>query len=381
MNFEIGDIRKATKLMNPDCDFDVNYTIYYDETNNIKTFYIRESGPNYDHNANFVLGGVLYFGDRPNVENIFEGLRLQKTVNEVKLKHLAKGNFQECLTSDTLGILLKRIVDSDLHFHSVSLNFLYWSIVDIVDSVAAISDVGREFVIRHGSKMKNDLYEVCKMELEDILDIFYRYNYPTIREDKIRDFIEELTAITSKYESIEEYHISLASLRQLLKECANKNELLYLTDNQSEDDEKGNRIIKDFVQFYLSPIYMFKNSTHILDEESEINAKMGEFIILDNGVRIQNYSFMDSKADKLIQLSDILTGLYGKFTTFINQSYPAEIAIQLRAFSPTQLDNLDLFLDIINKTIQFNSGLMQHFDSIGEQRKIELIKHLRHKTI
>jgi len=43
IDYEISDLRKFTKMVAPTADFDGAYTFYYDETNNIKKFYVREN--------------------------------------------------------------------------------------------------------------------------------------------------------------------------------------------------------------------------------------------------------------------------------------------------------------------------------------------------
>ena len=42
-DFEIGEIRKFTKMLAPTADFDAALSFYYDETNNIRKFYVRET--------------------------------------------------------------------------------------------------------------------------------------------------------------------------------------------------------------------------------------------------------------------------------------------------------------------------------------------------
>ena len=107
IDFEIAEIEAANqfaKLMNPRVDFQTPYTFYYDETNNIKTFYVRENDFNYTFTANFVLGGVLHQGAAPNIQPLIDSFRLQKTAKEVKFKHIAFGDFLDCLKSEKLKL-------------------------------------------------------------------------------------------------------------------------------------------------------------------------------------------------------------------------------------------------------------------------------------
>ena len=57
IDFEIAEIEAANqfaRLLNPRVDFTTPYIFYYDETNNIKTFYVKENDFNYTFTANFV---------------------------------------------------------------------------------------------------------------------------------------------------------------------------------------------------------------------------------------------------------------------------------------------------------------------------------------
>ena len=59
IDLEVNEMREYFKLLNPDADFDSVYTFYYDETNNIKKFIVKEEDFNYAFHSNFVLGGVV----------------------------------------------------------------------------------------------------------------------------------------------------------------------------------------------------------------------------------------------------------------------------------------------------------------------------------
>ena len=92
-HIEANEFRPIYKFMNPNADFDKTYTFYYDETNNIKKLHLKKGDFNYAFSSNFVLGGLAYKGAAPDISDIFSGLQLQASVNEVKLKHIAKGDF------------------------------------------------------------------------------------------------------------------------------------------------------------------------------------------------------------------------------------------------------------------------------------------------
>src|SRR5690554_25057 len=154
IEFEISDIRKATKMIAQTADFDSAYRFYYDETNNIKKFYVRENDFNYTFTANFVLGGLVHLGQVPDVQPLIDSFKLQKTTKEVKFKHIASGNFLDCLKSEKLKLFLQFVKDSDLYVHYSSLNILYWSVVDIVDSAIANSESAQQLGFQFSNHLK-----------------------------------------------------------------------------------------------------------------------------------------------------------------------------------------------------------------------------------
>ena len=102
-------------MLAPAPDFDGAYTFYYDETNNIRKFYVREFDFNSAFTENFVLGGLVHEGSAPDVLPLIDSFKLQSTIKEVKFKHIAKGNFLDCLQSPKLNLFLKFIKNSKLY--------------------------------------------------------------------------------------------------------------------------------------------------------------------------------------------------------------------------------------------------------------------------
>jgi len=314
MEFEIGEVRMMMTMMAPMADFDGAYTFYYDETNNIKKFYVRENDFNYAFTANFVLGGLVHEGQAPDIKPLFDSFKLQANANEVKFKHIANGNFLDCLKSKKLRLYLEYILNSSLYVHYSSLNILYWSIADIVDSAIAEFDGIDELELDFANRLKNDLYKLSKLEIDAVIDLFYKFKYPNIGKDEIISFVDSLFSLFEKYINTQEYHFGLGSLKQLLKQAKKKGSLPFVMD------EEDYILLKDLSHFYLRPIYLFKNSRHVFDNEDSIAETVGGYKILVDGEEVKNYVFVDSKSSQLVQASDIFIGLMGKFTGYINTS-------------------------------------------------------------
>ena len=375
IDFEISEIREFNRIVAPTADFDSAYTFYYDETNNIKKFYVRENDFNYTFTANFVLGGLAHLGQAPNVQPLIDSFKLQKTAKEVKFKHIANGDFLNCLKSEKLNLFLKFIKDSDLYVHYSSLNILYWSIVDIVDSAIARSDTAKQLGPQFANHLKNDLYKLSRLEIDSVIELFYKYEYPNIKEEALFQFIEDLTSLFDGYIETEEYHFGLESLRQILKEAKKKGSLPFIMD------EVDYILLNDLSQFYLRPIYTFKNSTHIFDNEDDIANTLKDYKILDGEEEIKNYSFVDSQSNVLIQLSDVFVGIIGKLTNYLNTSSRDKIDADLAGLTVIQKENIHLLIDVIDKSHDHNIGLIHSTDSYEEMSKLNKIREDRENNV
>lgn len=371
IDFEISDIRKFNKIVAPTADFDSAYTFYYDETNNIKKFYVRENDFNYTFTTNFVLGGLVHLGQAPNVQPLIDSFKQQKTAKEVKFKHIASGDFLDCLKSEKLKLFLQFVKESDLYVHYSSLNIFYWSIVDIVDSAIVGSDTAKQLGPQFANHLKNDLYKLSRLEIDSVIELFYKYEYPNIKKESVFQFIEELTSLFDDYIDTDEYHFGLASLRQILKEAKKKGSLPFIMD------EEDYILLNDLSQFYLRPIYTFKHSTHIFDNEDDIAAILKDYKILDGQEEIKNYTFVDSQTNLLIQLSDVFVGLIGKLSNYLNTSSREKIDVDLASLSAIQKENIHLLIDVIDKSHDKNIGFIHSTDSYEEMSKLNKIREDR----
>lgn len=368
MDFEISELRQFTKMLAPMADFETPFTFYYDETNNIKKFNVRENDFNYTFTANFVLGGLVHVGEAPNIQPLIDSFKQQKTAKEVKFKHIANGDFLDCLKSEKLKFFLQFIKESNLYVHYSSLNILYWSIVDIVDSAIMGSESAQQLGPQFANHLKNDLYKLSRLEIDSVIQLFYKFEYPNIKKESVLPFIEELTSLFDGYIETAEYHFGLESLRQILKEAKKKGFLPFIMD------EEDYILLNDLSQFYLRPIYLFKNSCHIFDNEDSISETLADYKILDNNQEIKNYTFVDSQDDLLVQLSDVFVGIMGKLTNYMNTSSREKIVTELASLSDIQKTNISLLINVIDKSHNTNIGFIHNTDSFEEMSKMDKIR-------
>ena len=364
MKFEIKEIRKMSEEMFGLKELDSKFKFFYDETNNIRRFHLKEDKFNESIKTNFILGGiVLEEGQQVNLTPLFESFGLQKNIVEIKLKNLAKGNFLECLTSIHLQSIFKFLISEKLFIHYSSLNFLYFSTVDIIDSL--IEATGIQYDPFYNRALKNDLYICVKKNIEEFIGLFYEYEYPNIKEDKVLNFIEKLIEIFSK----EPKNNGNNTILMLLKESKKTKNLFFIMD------EKNHELIGDFTQFYSRTIYLFLNSEHIFDKEDSIEPLIEKLDMTYENSKIENYSFVDSKDNPLIQLSDIIIGLIGKFYNFINENSISEIKRQLDMINKTQKDTLKLYVQILFESEKRNKAYIHLTISNDELQKMYFIQN------
>jgi len=305
----------------------IKLIFYYDETNNIRKLRITEKGLNVDSPSVFVLGGVI--STKAKCESEWESLKkiwkIQSNNSDIKLKHLIKGDIYSVLNSKKVGVFLQWLKDSEMLIHYICVDLFYFTVVDIIDSFVLNSprvDIYLNFI----PLLKDTLYELVLQNKEATLQVFFNYQYPDIEIPIVRKFTEDLYDTLferNEYnQKTQEEHIGFYLLNALFKENINDNELVFL------HNETGLTPIESFESFYTIRINKYKSHKHILDEELSFDREA-----FDDGVEIDNYEFCNSNTEYLIQASDIIVGILGKFFTEINSIKLNEISHFIEALN------------------------------------------------
>ncbi|WP_405198850.1 DUF3800 domain-containing protein [Christiangramia sp. LLG6405-1] len=370
MDFPVNEIRDGQKQLAPHINFDEEYHFFYDESNNPRKLYTRETDFNTSITGSFVLGGIVDNGIVFNFEELWNSLQLQKNTKELKFKHLASGDFINCLKSRKLNIFLKFIDDEDILVHLSCINLLYYSIVDIVDSALMnrkeLFELGPQFI----AELKDIMHQVLRENLDETRALFFKYNYPNISNEDIPEFIKEIINITNYKNRNIKNQKSLKILKETLDFSGDKQKMPFL------GGEKNNMLIEEFYQFYIKQIYMFKNSYHTFDNEDAIQKIIGKFRLIDGKRILENYTFKDSQSDIMIQLSDIIVALTSKYKIFINNHSEELIRLEFEKLSDLQRDNLKLYTKIISKSDKYNPGFFHHITGITEVNRMLTLNNL-----
>ena len=354
-----------------------DFIFYYDETNNIRKLYLSEKSlfniKTDDIFKNFVVGGIC-FRETPSQEKINDlksALKLQQSIKEIKLKHIAKGDFIECLNSKKLTIFLDWIYDNS-YLHFSSINLLFWSIVDIIDS---LMDNENYEVIILNKDLKTILYEIVKNNMEKFSELFFAFNYPNIKKDKVNEFLEHLiTLIQSTFQNVD---LELLKIDQEIFNDLSTILIGLLEKSKNEDlpfimYEKDKILIDSLFDFYLRPIYTFINSEHNFDDEQEIKKIFNkyEFTFLNKRIKL---NFINSENNDFIQFSDVIVGFIGKMYEYLNKSLIRDIERDLKNFNELQKTNLFLLRKLIEKSDNYCKGFIHLIEPLTEKIKLEIL--------
>ncbi len=352
-------------------NIDDEYVFYYDETNNIRKFWFKNENrlniTNIDIAKNFVLGGVAHYKSEVDFDTkiLKSNLKLPNTTNEIKLKHIAKSDFLSCINSEKLKVFLNWLVSQKLFMHYSTLNILYWSLIDILESIIPI-----ELLVIH-MELKTVFYELVKIDLNNFIRIMYKYEYPNIDREKANLFLDEILTFikNNKQKFTLKYPLLIDKLEivcRIIQNSKNK-ELRFIVD------ETSYVLIENLFIFYKRPICIFINSKHIFDEENSIEEIFNKYDFYFKDKKWENYEFQNSSHNDLIQISDVLIGLIGKLFEYINNTEFNELIELKKKLTITQLENLFKLKELFEKSDNQSTALTHSIVSLIERDKLVLL--------
>lgn len=354
-NFE--DLRAdLEKFDNQKCTF------YYDESNNIRKLWMRDDDFNASANKDFVLGGVMLFGEREDIDvlNLKAKLRLQKNILEIKFKHITKKKcFLECLSDDKVTVFLQWLLENKLYVHFSNVNNLYFALVDIVDSIDISMTIIDVF------QVKNELYKIARENYRAFYELLVSVNYPNVVGQNIEKLYRGILYLIENGSGELTFYIK--SLCQILKVACQQEELSFLQGNLEKT------ILENYSCFYMRPIGVFPYAQHVFDNEYKVEEIFANYnFSCDNNI-IRNYKFVNSKDDLLIQVSDCVVNLIGKYYAYINNTDIDEVFRMQKNITPEQKHNLQLFSSLITRSENISKLLIHSIQSREEHDVSSLV--------
>lgn len=350
---DFTDIRKAMKISVKakgilSSFIDMYLMMYYDETNNIKKFKLNEEKHKFNVPADtiFVLGGIEGEGT-VKIEYLRSLFSLQDSVQEVKSHHIYNGVFADCLKSERLEIFLDLLIENNWHIHFNSLNVLYWSIVDILDSIDGFESQIPDDIFM----FKALFYRVIKSDLSGFFDLVLRYRYPNIDSQVISAFMNDLILLCKSYKNPSRdigFEQCRLGLIEWLEKGSSQKGLVFV------QDEEELVMLKELAPIYRYEISTWINSRLIMDNEIDIIYDLKKNPVSMDGKILNNYIFVDSKTDTMVQLSDVAVGIVSRYLYFIDQHGTESDKIISETFNENQLRVFHKLNTVLKKSRDFN---------------------------
>lgn len=357
---------EASHLAHPDPRLygtDKNYTLFYDETNNVRKLRLRENGLNIKKCDNFVLGGIALHPDHaelPCISGLRSDLKIPSNAPEIKLDLVAKGNFEKILGSPKITKFFTWLIEHKIHIHYTNLNILNWSILDIVESISA--EENYLHIQEYHLELKNELYRIASRYLSKFLDILKSHQYPDLRADNTKKFLEDIYSFVVQHGPANK-NLATVELEKILLSASKEITKLAFLHN-----DKAHELIDGFQSFFLSRIASFPNATHFFDEEKTIQEAISNFEIVNNDSLVY-YRFVESVETPGVQLSDVIVGFLGKYFTFIEDTSPKKLVDLKGRLSSAQRQNLKLLRTLIARSDKISNHFIHKITTIDSNLK------------
>lgn len=361
--FDVNEMRSG---MFPLRNWDMPFSIFYDETNNIRRLTLSEVGLNAPDNRTFVLAGIAL---KPNdrIETLTDlrvAMRIQPSANELKFKHLVQGDYEAALSSKKLNTFLAWALERGIMIHYSALNVLYWSLIDIVESLMPENAFGINLYHMH---LKSELYDIVSRAPKSFMQLLHSFAYPNVNRAKIRPFLTSVSNFLD-VQSPEDRNDGTGLLKATLRKASRLSELDFLHDNEPGE------LIADFgVQFQHS-VYVFKNASHVFDRETYVEKTLSAFEIRDGKRRI-DYRFIDSKDDICVQLSDVVVGLIGKHFDYLQDNTLAALRKRKASYSTLQNETLAMLRELIDRSDAVSDGFFHRIAPFDISAKNDAFLH------
>lgn len=333
------------------------WDLYYDETENCRSISYG-SGSIKDARSverDFVLGGIVVTEPRAAVDLAEGCAELPSPGGEVKWKPVLGGSsdFWKVLRRREVTAFLNLIDSPDVVVHYHAQDNLYYSIVDIVDSV--ISLPGHEHMVACHRELKNALFLCASQDRVGFLNSLAGFGYPNVAPNEVESFcsyIADLLALMLERGSTPELFQAgffVETLRQMMKAASRADGLVFL-----EGNDEG-VLVKGFSEHYQTTCMLLPEATHHFDKETRVSMKLVE--------SLGNFEFVDSKSEPLVQLSDVWVGLLSRLFLFLDEWMEDPRPLGANSTTGQKLENLRTIKRLIDRADSTHRSLLSNFNA------------------
>lgn len=326
--------------------FEEKMAFYYDESGNCRKFLLTEHGFNNDDalKGDFVLAGVAHEGENFDIDltGLYDALDYKAGQKELKFKHLYHNSkdFISFMGSKRATRFLEWLNKSGLYIHYSALNNLFYSLVDIVDSLWETHPQCIVYIW----EIKNALFDFVIQHQNEVIDILIKHTYPDVKDAAA--FSNELCNLIGEYNDDSEYNpgFFLELLRQMLKAAGKLNRIIFIQDNEPFI------LIQEYYLLYLERCEIFSKSNHIFDEELEVQKKLSEFQLYEGEKLLNHWQFVKSHENIYVQISDMVAGLLRRLFMFLDTNSIEKMFSISSSLNDKQITNFKVLWDLLSKS-------------------------------
>lgn len=330
---------------------------YYDETNNYRKVRLRDGRLNFEGDGDFFLGGiVLRRNETLDIDELKSDIRLDKSAHEVKFKHVASGNLNAVINSKKIKRVLEFLNENEVSIHLQRVNVLYWSLIDIIESVMV--ECEDKLLILYHLQIKDRLYHALNHKRTQTLSILSDFAYPDVEGSRIADFYSELIKLVRPQVGSGDFLGEMLTRSLELGKALDKAPFI-------QGDERG-ILLGDFSHFYRHRALMFPESMHYFDAEDQVEEKIRATGNAYRESELSNYYFINSRDSCCIQLADVTVGYFARLMNFCKDRNVDELRAVRGNLNATQLDNLRLARELIERSDRRNRAYFHHIIPISD---------------
>jgi hypothetical protein len=358
------------------------YKLYYDESNNMRVFSLREGRYNIDSDPNqkispiFVLAGIALKDGQSDLDFVAlqKSLRLDKSADELKFQSVValKASFTPhqalkfTLGNRRVQNVLSWLVEHNVSIHVYSINTAFWSSLDIVEDLLCFDASMEEILSQH--YYKDCLYKLIKADKIGFINLLNDFGYPKIEKPKAVPFLQALHDFNrDAWAKLFPKDLKDADPNGLCADLMRLGLFMYkrLELNADEleftlvygNDEKY--LIGDFSNFYVNRISTFPASEHIFDEEDKIEPLIDSVFAAMGKNDKYDYDFLKSSDSLPIQVADCVAGVFRVLLAYLEESSIGDVKLFLKGLNPMQQKTFVKLKSLLEGSIE-ECGMLFH---------------------
>ena len=331
-----------------------NKTFYFDESNNIKKGIIGKDKDNNDdlENLYFVLGGIAV-DKNIDFDELLKYVGARQVPTDAKFSFFAfkKNKFEEAISQSRLRKFFEYLLNNKILIHFDVLHYMHFALTDILDSLIEENDANQFAAMVDYKQLQSDMTEVLYQNYDALHEMLVKFEFPNVPKEKANDYINEILDLYTRnyetYDSDDIDNFTKELLRQIIKAKRNKNNLVFLEDNNSFIISEG--VFHNYLSRALevNDYKYFDNELSITKHFEGLDAEYEKKL---------NVKFVDSANSREIQICDVVCGFVSRLYNFLSHHEEHEIY--------TFIKNLDKE-DEAYKTLKAFADLMTLSDNIS----------------